>query len=160
MTRFQIIAIRLLLLALVLVAWEVLPRNGVINPVLLPPLGDVLRTLVDILGRAQVHEAIMVTAAEVTVAFVIAVGPWQMPITPAIQSMLSGATFALWPVMWLVFNGLLLYNISVRSGRFEAFRSWMTSNLPNDRRVVLVVIGHATYHLLSSASNTSKRGLR
>jgi len=34
--RFQLIAIRLLLLALVLAAWEVLPRNGVINPVLLP----------------------------------------------------------------------------------------------------------------------------
>src|SRR5665213_4228147 len=43
--------------------------------------------------------------------------------------------------MWLVFNGLLLYNLSVRSGRFEAFRSWLTANLPNDRRVVLVVVG-------------------
>jgi lactate permease len=75
------------------------------------------------------------------IAFVIAVGPWHMPVAPAIQSMLNGATFALWPVMWLVFNGLLLYNISVRSGRFEAFRQWMTSNLPNDRRVMLVVIG-------------------
>jgi lactate permease len=79
--------------------------------------------------------------AALVIAFVIAVGPWQMPLEPAIQSMLSGATFALWPVMWLVFNGLLLYNLSVRSGRFEAFRSWMTANLPNDRRVVLVVVG-------------------
>src|ERR1700722_12310804 len=75
------------------------------------------------------------------VAFVIAVGPWRMPLEPAVQSMLSGATFALWPVMWLVFNGLLLYNLSVRCGRFEAFRSWMTTNLPNDRRIVLVVVG-------------------
>ena len=52
MTRFQLIAIRLLLLALVLAAWEMLPRNNVINPMLLPPLSDVLRTLVEILGRA------------------------------------------------------------------------------------------------------------
>ena len=58
MTRFQLIAIRLLLLALVLGAWEVLPRNGVINPLLLPPLGDVLAMLVELLGRPQVHEAI------------------------------------------------------------------------------------------------------
>src|ERR1700728_5304789 len=79
--------------------------------------------------------------AALLIALSIAVGPWQMPLEPAIQSMLSGATFALWPVMWLVFNGLLLYNISVRSGRFEAFRSWMVSNLPDDRRVVLVVVG-------------------
>ncbi|HEY4339047.1 MAG TPA: L-lactate permease, partial [Steroidobacteraceae bacterium] len=75
------------------------------------------------------------------IAFVIAVGPWKMPLGPAVQSVLSGATFALWPVMWLVFNGLLLYNLSVRSGRFEAFRSWLSANLPNDRRVVLVVVG-------------------
>ena len=46
MTRFQLIAIRLLLLALVLAAWETLPRNGVVNPMLLPPLTDVLAMLV------------------------------------------------------------------------------------------------------------------
>ena len=73
MTRFQLIAIRLLLLALVLAAWETLPRNGVVNPMLLPPLSDVLAMLVELLGRPQVHEAILVTAAEVIVAFVIAV---------------------------------------------------------------------------------------
>jgi lactate permease len=79
--------------------------------------------------------------AALLIAFVIALGPWQMPWRPALQSDQNGATFALWPVMWLVFNGLLLYNISVNSGRFEAFRAWMTSNLPDDRRVVLVVVG-------------------
>jgi len=73
MRRIQLILIRLLLLALFLAAWETLPRNGVINPVLLPPLGDVLKTLIEILGRSQVHEAILVTAAEVIVAFVVAV---------------------------------------------------------------------------------------
>jgi lactate permease len=79
--------------------------------------------------------------AALVIAFVIAIGPWSMPVGPAVQSVLSGATFALWPVMWLVFNGLLLYNLSVRSGRFEAFRSWLSANLPNDRRIVLVVVG-------------------
>ena len=49
--------------------------------------------------------------------------------------------FALWPVMWIVFSALLLYNIAVISGRFDAFREWLLANLPNDRRVVLVVIG-------------------
>ena len=73
MTRFQLIVIRLLLLALFLGAWELLPRNGAINPLLLPPFTDVLAMLVDLLGRPQVHEAILVTAAEVVVAFVIAV---------------------------------------------------------------------------------------
>jgi NitT/TauT family transport system permease protein len=72
-SRLQLILTRLALLALVLAAWEALPRLGVVNPRLLPPLSDVLVMLVDILGRPQVHEAILVTAAEVVVAFVIAV---------------------------------------------------------------------------------------
>jgi NitT/TauT family transport system permease protein len=73
MSRPQIIVARLALLALVLGAWEVLPRNGVINPILFPPLGDVLSVLGNLLGRPQVHEAIAITAAEVLVAFVVAV---------------------------------------------------------------------------------------
>jgi len=72
-TGAQIIAARLALLALVLGLWEILPRNGVINPLLLPPLGDVLAMLGDLLGRPTVHEAVAVTAAEVVVAFIIAV---------------------------------------------------------------------------------------
>ena len=96
--------------------------------------------LVIVLGVLR-RPAWQAALAALAVAFVTAVGPWKMPLEPAIQSMLSGATFALWPVMWLVFNGLLLYNLAVTSGRFEAFRSWLTTNLPNDRRVVLVVVG-------------------
>ena len=90
--------------------------------------------------------------AGLTVALVVAVGPWQMPVPLALGSVLNGATFALWPVMWIVFNGLLLYNIAVHSGRFAAFRSWMISNLPNDRRVVLVVVGFCFGALLEGVA--------
>jgi hypothetical protein len=57
----------------VLGASEALPRSGTVNPRLLPPLSDVLIMLAQLLGRAQVQEAISVTAAEVVVAFLIAV---------------------------------------------------------------------------------------
>ncbi len=73
MTRTQIIATRLLLLALVLAAWEWLPRFGIVNPLLLPPLSDVLATLVDLVRRPMVQEAVAVTALEVIVAFAVAV---------------------------------------------------------------------------------------
>ena len=67
------ILIRIAILAALLAAWEALPRLGVINPMLLPPLSEVLATLVKILGRGDVHEAMAVTGAEVVVAFIIAV---------------------------------------------------------------------------------------
>jgi len=79
--------------------------------------------------------------AGLIVGFVVAVFAWRMPINLAVQSVCNGAVFALWPVMWIVVNGLLLYNIAVQSGRFEAFRSWIVTNLPQDRRIVLIVIG-------------------
>ena len=90
--------------------------------------------------------------AGLLVGLIVAVGPWQMPLPLAIRSVLNGATFALWPVMWIVFNGLLLYNIAVYSGRFDAFRSWMIGNLPNDRRVVLVVVGFCFGALLEGVA--------
>jgi len=79
--------------------------------------------------------------AGLIVGLVIAMLFWQFPPSLAFNSVAAGSVFALWPVMWLVFNALLLYNIAVISGRFDAFRDWVLVHLPNDRRVVLVVIG-------------------
>jgi NitT/TauT family transport system permease protein len=68
-----VVLIRFALLAAVLGVWEILPRGGFVNPILLPPVSDVLSTLVQLMGRADVHEAMAVTAAEIVVAFIIAV---------------------------------------------------------------------------------------
>jgi NitT/TauT family transport system permease protein len=73
MNRLALIAARLALLAPALGAWEVLPRLDIVNPLLLPPLSDVLAMLAQILARSQVQEAVAVTAGEVILAFIIAV---------------------------------------------------------------------------------------
>jgi len=86
------------------------------------------------------------------VAFVIAVLIWQFPVRLALDAVAAGAMFAIWPVMWIVFNALLLYNIAVASGRFDAFRDWVLEHLPNDRRIVLVVIGFCFGCLLEGIS--------
>ncbi|HEY7085986.1 MAG TPA: ABC transporter permease subunit [Hyphomicrobiaceae bacterium] len=73
MSRSALILTRLALLAMVLAAWEWLPRWAIVNAALLPPLSDVLAMLVTILGRSQVQEAIAVTAGAVVLAFMFAV---------------------------------------------------------------------------------------
>ncbi len=75
------------------------------------------------------------------VGLVISVAAWHMPIGLALDSTAAGLVFALWPIMWIAVNALLLYNIAVAAGRFDAFRRWILLNLPADRRVVLVVVG-------------------
>src|SRR5579859_4120365 len=90
--------------------------------------------------------------AGLIVALIVAIGVWQMPAGLAFDSVANGAVFALWPVMWIVVNALLLYNIAVKSGRFDAFRNWIIMHIPNDRRVVLVVIGFCFGALLEGIS--------
>ncbi len=70
----------------------------------------------------------------------IAVGLWGMPVGLAFNSVGAGMALALMPVMWIVFTALLLYNVAVKSGRFEQFRQWMLDHLPDDRRLVLLVV--------------------
>lgn len=90
--------------------------------------------------------------AGLVVGLALAVGVWRLPAGIGLSAIAAGATFAAWPVMWIVLNALLLYNVAVVSGRFEAFRAWMVQNLPNDRRVVLVVIGFSFGCLLEGIS--------
>ena len=108
MTRTQILVIRFALLALVLGLWQVLPSNNVINPLLLPPLGDVLTMLWNLLGQSRVHDAIATTALEVLVAFIIAV-----PVGAAL-----GVTIAESPYLTAVFKPVLFYVFAVPKSIF------------------------------------------
>jgi lactate permease len=111
------------------------------------PIATVL-VLLGVLRRPAWQAAL----AGLIVGLIVAIGVWQLPANLAFDSVVNGAVFALWPVMWIVFNALLLYNIAVCSGRFDAFRSWILLHLPNDRRVILVVIGFCFGCLLEGIS--------
>src|SRR5271163_3066839 len=117
---------------------------------LLTPVGDslALSFLVAVLPIATVlillgilrRPAWQAALAGLIVGLIIAVAVWHLPASIAGAAAVSGGVFALWPVMWIVINALFVYNIAVSSGRFDAFREWIIKHLPNDRRVVLIVI--------------------
>jgi lactate permease len=117
---------------------------------LLTPVGDslTLSFLVAILPVATVlillgvvrRPAWQAALAGLIVGLIIAVSAWGLPAQIAFAAASAGAVFALWPVMWIVVAALFVYNIAVSSGRFDAFRAWIVKHLPNDRRIVLVVI--------------------
>ncbi|MCP5412338.1 MAG: L-lactate permease [Alphaproteobacteria bacterium] len=90
--------------------------------------------------------------AGLATALVIALAVWQFPAGLAISAVANGVTFALWPIMWIVFAALTLYNVAVQSGRFDAFRRWVLEHLPNDRRIVLIVIGYGFGSLLEGVT--------
>ena len=90
--------------------------------------------------------------AGLAVGLAIAIGLWGMPAGLAFNSVAAGMALALVPVMWIVFNALLLYNVAVKSGRFEMFRQWMLDHLPDDRRLVLLVVSFSFGCLLEGIS--------
>src|SRR5579859_491035 len=75
------------------------------------------------------------------VGLIIAIFVWQMPMGLAASSTLNGMAFGLVPVMWIVWNAMWLYNLTVRSGKFDLFRRWMVYNVPADKRILLLIIG-------------------
>ena len=75
------------------------------------------------------------------VGLIIAILVWQMPVGLAFDSTLNGIVFAVLPVMWIVWNAMWLYNVTVRSGKFDLFRRWMIHNVPADKRVLMLIIG-------------------
>jgi lactate permease len=129
---------------------------------LLTPVGDSLAlsfvvavlpiaTVLVLLGLLK-RPAWQAALAGLAVSLLIATTVWRMPVNMAVASALNGAVFALWPVMWIVINALLVYNIAVASGRFDAFRAWIIKHLPNDRRVVLILIGFCFGALLEGVA--------
>src|SRR5260370_7343837 len=67
--------------------------------------------------------------AGLIIGLIIAIGVWQLPAGLAASSTLNGMAFALLPVMWIFWNAMWLYNITVRSGKFELFppSMWYTA---------------------------------
>jgi lactate permease len=120
---------------------------GLSTIVAILPVATVL-LLLGVLRRAAWQAAL----CGLIVGLIIAIGVWQMPVGLAVDSVANGAVFAVWPVMWIVIAALLLYNISVVTGRFDAFRAWVLDYLPNDRRVVLVVLAFCFGALLEGVA--------
>src|SRR5271169_3178533 len=129
---------------------------------LLTPVGDslALSFLVAILPIATVlillgvvrRPAWQAALAGLIVGLIIAIAVWGLPAPIAFAAASNGAVFALWPVMWIVITALFVYNIAVSSGRFDAFRAWIIKHLPNDRRVVLIVIAFCFGALLEGVA--------
>ncbi|GAC1444377.1 MAG: L-lactate permease [Vulcanimicrobiaceae bacterium] len=115
------------------------PVAGALLPSFLVATLPIVTVLV-ILGVLR-RPAWQASLAGLIVGLVVSIGVWRLPPSLAFAAITNGAVFAVWPIMWIVFNALLLYNVAVKAGRFDAFRSWVLDHLPDDRRVILVVIG-------------------
>ena len=77
--------------------------------------------------------------AALAVAILVAVLAYRMPVGLALNSALEGAVFGLFPIMWIVFNAIILFEVTVASGRFEDLRR-VFDLISDDPRVQAIVI--------------------
>ena len=90
-------------------------------------------------------------AAAALVAWIIAVAVYDLPADMATWSFIHGAAFGLLPVGWTIFNAMLLYNITVKTGQFNVVRR-SVAELSADARIQAILIGFAFGAFLEGAA--------
>src|SRR5436190_20779391 len=75
-----------------------------------------------------------------------------MPVHLALVSAGYGMVYALWPIMWIVFAALWLYNLSVDTGKFDLLRHWMEHHASGDMRVQAVLVAFCFGALLEGTA--------
>ncbi len=80
--------------------------------------------------------------AGVATAALVALVAYRMPLRLMLAATAYGASFGLFPIGWVVFNAILLYNVTVESGQFAIVRDSVAA-LTEDRRVQALLIAFA-----------------
>ncbi|MEU9821515.1 L-lactate permease [Pseudonocardia alni] len=83
------------------------------------------------------------------VAVVVAVAAFGMPVHLALLSATEGAVFGLFPIMWIVFTAIWLYQLTVAAGRFEDLRAAFHL-ISDDPRVQAIIIAFCFGGLLEA----------
>src|SRR3954463_14527117 len=107
-----------------------------------------LATLFILLGglKLKSHWAGLIALA---VSIIVAVVVYSMPLGQAIDSGLEGAAFGLFPIMWIVFNAIWIYNMTDRTGYFAVLRRSF-ERISDDERIQAIIIAFSFGALLEA----------
>ena len=125
------------------------PAHNLGIPALLAalPLAVVL-VLMGVLRKSGVVSA----AAGLATAFLLALLVWGMPIHLAGLSIAFGCVYALWPILWIVFSALWLYNLAVDTHTFDLLRRWMAEHASSDPCVQAILVAFCFGALLEGTT--------
>ena len=87
--------------------------------------------------------------AALVVAILVAVIVYSMPVGQALDSGLEGAAFGLFPIMWIVFNAIWIYNMTDRTGYFAVLRRSF-ERVSDDERIQAIIIAFSFGALLEA----------
>jgi len=73
------------------------------------------------------------------VALLVAILVYRMPVGQALSSATEGATFGIFPIMWIVINAIWIYTMTVATGHFDVLRRSFGTVSP-DQRIQAIII--------------------
>jgi lactate permease len=97
-----------------------------------------LITLFILLGGVRL-KAQWAALASLGVAILVAIIVYSMPVGQTLLSTSEGATFGLFPIMWIVVTAIWVYNMTVETGHFAVLRRSFGA-VSEDQRVQAVII--------------------
>jgi len=87
----------------------------------------------------------------VTLALLLAIFFYQMPLIQAFSSAVYGFFYGLWPIAWIIFGAVFLYKISVKTGQFDIIRQSILS-ITHDQRLQMLLVGFSFGAFLEGAA--------
>lgn len=85
------------------------------------------------------------------IAIILALVVYGMPLSLSIASAVHGAVYGLFPIGWIVFNAVFLYNMTVKTGQFEIIKKSIAS-ITDDRRLQVLLIAFCFGAFLEGAA--------
>ena len=110
-----------------------------------------LLTVLGLLGVAR-RSGLVSAGSGLLAAAILAAAVWHMPLSLAGWSIGFGFATAAWSILWLVFNALWLYNLSVRAGSFDRLRQWIELRASGDPCVQAVLVAFCFGALLEGSA--------
>ena len=83
------------------------------------------------------------------VSILIAVIVWGMPLGTSLAVATEGAAFGLFPIIWIIWNAIWIYNMTVETGHFAVLRRSFAS-ISDDQRIQAVIIAFCFGALLEA----------
>ncbi len=113
------------------------PLNAVLGSTLVALLPLALLLVLLAIMRVTAWLAVIIGAA---VTLVMATTIWGAPAGPTFQAWGIGAATGIWSIDWIVFWGVVIYNVLVETGAFAHFRHWLVTQATADVRVQAILM--------------------
>jgi len=108
----------------------------------------VVLILMGVLRKSGLFSALCGLATAAALALFV----WRMPAVMVVGAAGYGFVYALWPILWIVFCALWLYNLTVETGKFETLRSWIEQYVSSDPCVQAVLVAFCFGALLEGTA--------